>query len=245
MSGKLLTPIEYRKKELEHKNRLLILDNCRPIIRKLISKSVVARPDDILDFMAKILSDMRGVALEDVEKSVIQKVKESGIVEDDRKYKLQKDIDDQIRYVDIDEDSPSQEGEGIRSKNKEVILPSGGFVSGLQSPASRDYDQPDQIEDDNSDDFSPRRNHSLRQRFMRRINDSFALRNLSDSEKEVMITRMKEVNFKKGDTVIKQGEQGDFLYVVDEGELKCFKKYLGETEEAFMREYNPGDTFGE
>ena len=80
---------------------------------------------------------------------------------------------------------------------------------------------------------------------MRRINDSFALRNLSDSEKEVMITRMKEVNFKKGDTVIKQGEQGDFLYVVDEGELKCFKKYLGETEEAFMREYNPGDTFGE
>lgn len=46
---------------------------------------------------------------------------------------------------------------------------------------------------------------------------------LDEKEKEIIIYAMEEKKFKNGDWVIKQGEQGDVLYVVDNGELDCFK----------------------
>lgn len=244
----MLTPVEYRRKQLEYKNRVTILENCKPVIRNLITKAVVERPTDVLDYMAKLLSEMRGVALEEVEKSVVQKVKDKGLLADDRKYKSQKDIEEQLRLAELREISPSREDHDSQSRDQLIRLPSGQFGTGLYSAASKDdeYQNQDYDDDDgDSEDFSPRRHHNIKQRILRRMNDSFALRNLTSLEKEVVVARMKEVKYKNGETVIKQGEEGDTLYVVDEGELKCFKKYLGETEEVLMREYGPGDTFGE
>lgn len=51
--------------------------------------------------------------------------------------------------------------------------------------------------------------------------------------------------FKPGDTVISQGENGNDLYVVEEGSLACSKIFDGETTEKYLRDYNPGDAFGE
>ena len=45
--------------------------------------------------------------------------------------------------------------------------------------------------------------------------------------------------------MVKQFDQGDSLYLVETGELKCFKVYSGETDESFQRDYKPGDCFGE
>lgn len=35
---------------------------------------------------------------------------------------------------------------------------------------------------------------------------------------------MEEKKFKAGETIIKQGDDGDELYVVDNGSLDCFKE---------------------
>ena len=47
---------------------------------------------------------------------------------------------------------------------------------------------------------------------------------LNQSEKNIVIDAMEEKNFVEGDVVIKQGEAGNVLFVVDEGELDCFKE---------------------
>lgn len=36
---------------------------------------------------------------------------------------------------------------------------------------------------------------------------------------------MEEKIFQAGETVIKQGEEGDNLYVIDKGELDCYKRF--------------------
>lgn len=51
---------------------------------------------------------------------------------------------------------------------------------------------------------------------------------LNEEELNIVIGAMEECRFKSGDWVIKQGEAGDILYVVEEGTLDCFKKFSKE-----------------
>lgn len=46
--------------------------------------------------------------------------------------------------------------------------------------------------------------------------------------------------------MIKQGEDGDNLYVVELGTLKCFKKFSKDDKEPkYLKTYQPGESFGE
>ncbi len=48
-----------------------------------------------------------------------------------------------------------------------------------------------------------------------------------------------------GDDVIVQGGDGDYFYVVDSGELDCFKQYKSKPEPTHLKVYQPGESFGE
>jgi cAMP-dependent protein kinase regulator len=41
---------------------------------------------------------------------------------------------------------------------------------------------------------------------------------------------MEEKKYEESDVVISQGEDGDCLFVVDEGELNCYKRFGGSDE---------------
>jgi cAMP-dependent protein kinase regulator len=45
--------------------------------------------------------------------------------------------------------------------------------------------------------------------------------------------------------VIKEGEEGDCLYVVGSGTLLCQKVFKGNTDPTFLKTYQPGEAFGE
>lgn len=68
---------------------------------------------------------------------------------------------------------------------------------------------------------------------------------LDSKEKRIVVDAMLEVNFKPGESVIKQGEDGDVLYVVDSGKLDCSRKFSPEADETFLKTYVPGESFGE
>jgi cAMP-dependent protein kinase regulator len=53
---------------------------------------------------------------------------------------------------------------------------------------------------------------------------------LDDKEMEVVIDAMDEKRVKAGEEVIIQGERGNELYVVEEGELECYKKFVRKDE---------------
>ena len=56
---------------------------------------------------------------------------------------------------------------------------------------------------------------------------------------------MDEKRFKAGEYVIKQGEDGFELFVVESGTLSCTKLFSGNTETTFLKKYEAGDAFGE
>lgn len=56
---------------------------------------------------------------------------------------------------------------------------------------------------------------------------------------------MAEVHFKQGDSVITQGDDGDVLYVVDNGQLDCFKRFSKGADNTYLKTYGPGESFGE
>ena len=83
------------------------------------------------------------------------------------------------------------------------------------------------------------------QRIKTSVIHSFLFGNLDPKDLEVVINAMEEKVFQKGENIINQGEKGDCLYFVEEGKLNCYKKKASEQSPKLVKEYGPGDTFGE
>ncbi|UCC14960.1 MAG: cyclic nucleotide-binding domain-containing protein [Gammaproteobacteria bacterium] len=62
---------------------------------------------------------------------------------------------------------------------------------------------------------------------------------------QAIFMRMEQVNYKAGDVIIKQGEQGDFFYVVTDGKCVVTRETPLNKEGIKLAELEVGDTFGE
>lgn len=78
-----------------------------------------------------------------------------------------------------------------------------------------------------------------------RLDKAFMFNALDEKEKQIIIDAMEVKEFRAGETVIKQGDSGEVLYVVDEGKLDCTKLFSGNSTETFLKTYVPGESFGE
>jgi cAMP-dependent protein kinase regulator len=82
-----------------------------------------------------------------------------------------------------------------------------------------------------------------RARLISCLKDSFLFSNLAGKDFDVAVNAMEEVNAAPGETVIKQGDEGDFLFVIEEGTLNCTKPIDGEIKT--VKTVTAGDVFGE
>jgi cAMP-dependent protein kinase regulator len=80
---------------------------------------------------------------------------------------------------------------------------------------------------------------------MDKIEKSFMFSGLDAKDKIIVCDAMGEKKCTKGEVVIKEGDEGDCLYVVAEGTLSCTKIFKGNTDPTFLKRYNPGEAFGE
>lgn len=78
-----------------------------------------------------------------------------------------------------------------------------------------------------------------------KISKSFMFSGLDEAEKKIVVDAMEEKKCFKKEAVIKEGEEGDCLYVVATGTLSCTKVFKGNTEPTFLKRYEPGEAFGE
>jgi len=75
------------------------------------------------------------------------------------------------------------------------------------------------------------------------LKKSFLFVSLEPKDLETVILAMKEYNFKPGETVITEGENGDFLFVIEKGVLDCMKVIDGK--DTVIKTCREGDVFGE
>lgn len=72
---------------------------------------------------------------------------------------------------------------------------------------------------------------------------SFLFSSLDDAELEIVILAMKEKVIESGVRIIQEGDDGNALFVIEEGKVDCMKKIDGE--EKVVKTCTPGDAFGE
>lgn len=89
------------------------------------------------------------------------------------------------------------------------------------------------------------KNDETKDKIRARLSKSFLFNSLDEKDFEIVIDAMTEVKLKPGDVVIKEGEDGDYLYVVEKGRLQCSKVFPGNTEPTNLIVYEPGGAFGE
>ena len=89
------------------------------------------------------------------------------------------------------------------------------------------------------------KNEDQMNRIKGKIISSFIFSSLEKKDLDVVINAMEEKRFKLNENVITQGDDGDCLYIVETGSLKCFKTFNPENSPKFLKNYEPGESFGE
>ncbi|CBZ51945.1 putative CAMP-dependent protein kinase regulatory subunit [Neospora caninum Liverpool] len=84
-----------------------------------------------------------------------------------------------------------------------------------------------------------------KERITKVIESSFLFSSLDIEDLEIVINAFQEVSVKKGTVIIRQGDDGDRLYLIETGEVDVMKKFPGEKENKFLCKMRPGDAFGE
>jgi len=75
------------------------------------------------------------------------------------------------------------------------------------------------------------------------LQKSFMFAALEPKDMEIILMAMQECPFSAGTKVITEGENGDYLFVIEKGNLECIKNIGGE--DKVVKVVNEGDVFGE
>ncbi|SBT48918.1 CAMP-dependent protein kinase regulatory subunit, putative [Plasmodium ovale wallikeri] len=75
------------------------------------------------------------------------------------------------------------------------------------------------------------------------LNESFLFNHLNKVEMETIVNAFFDKNVEKGVNIINEGDEGDLLYVIDEGEVEIFK--TKENEKEILTILKSKDVFGE
>mmetsp|Transcript_4111 Transcript_4111/g.4700 ORF Transcript_4111/g.4700 Transcript_4111/m.4700 type:complete len:406 (-) Transcript_4111:223-1440(-) len=82
-----------------------------------------------------------------------------------------------------------------------------------------------------------------KQRLKETLNKSFMFSALEEKDMQLVLGAMKECKVEAGEKVINEGDNGDFLFVIEKGTLNCTKSLNGE--DKVVKTVNEGDVFGE
>lgn len=75
------------------------------------------------------------------------------------------------------------------------------------------------------------------------LGKSFLFSELEKADMDLILLAMKEQNFSAGTKVINEGDDGDYLFVIEQGTLDCIKNINGE--DKVVKVVSAGDVFGE
>lgn len=75
------------------------------------------------------------------------------------------------------------------------------------------------------------------------IEKSILFSSLNKDDIGIVIDAMEDVHTNSGQDVIVEGEEGDTLFIIGEGEFDCFKVIKGS--QTYLKTYHPGEFFGE
>jgi cAMP-dependent protein kinase regulator len=226
----------------EYKNYLDKKVNC--IIKPLIVDLLKNRPDDVADYVVgwcqtkgkeiegsnkkNNTTDKENVKKVEIEEKPVQEEEEE--VYDDSH--LPKSEESSINEEDVVDDFEMEEKLKNHRKSKKK--------NGISAEAYGEYNK--------LSDFQARvidKSEEQKDQIRGILSENFMFKSLEPNNQDIVIMAMKIVNCVAGDTIIKQGDDGDEMYIVGAGKLRCCKLFDGKEEETFLKTYHAGEVFGE
>jgi cAMP-dependent protein kinase regulator len=209
----------------------------KPIMENLIFQLVSERPDNPSLFMIDWLQKTGGYNANNL---THDEKKELEVLRMDiSKYREMEGANLNEEAVHSEESEEEEEKvENLEARKKQIK--GKGPRIGVSAEAYGQFNK--------KEDFKPRyikKNENQIARIKSRILQSFIFTNLDQKDVGNVIGAMEEKIFNPGEAVIRQGEQGDCLFVVESGDLECFKRFTKDAPETFLKKYTTGDSFGE
>ena len=103
-------------------------------------------------------------------------------------------------------------------------------------------------ENNKKGDFVPKviaKSEETKEKLRARLMQAFMFTALDEKEFKIVVDAIEEVSGKPGEDIIKEGDEGDCMFVLEKGSLDCTKVFSGNTEKTWLKEYAPGEGFGE
>lgn len=204
----------------------------KPIMENLIFQLVLERPEDPTAFMVDWLQKTAGYNLNGLKPE--EKEEFANLKREIVKYRA-KDKNN----LDFEQSEEEDIVYDMDDENRKVRK----NIEGRKAISAESYGKFNKKEK-----FKPRyiqKSDSQITRIKGRILQSFLFNTLEAKDISIVIGAMEEKAFSSGDVVIQQGDEGDCLYIVDSGELDCFKIMPGTSKEKFLKTYVAGEAFGE
>jgi len=220
-----------------------------PVLESMVTQVLLERPDDLVPYMIKWLSEQADIpsSTHSAEYQELQEDIRRGEarVEELRKKvgklpeKGAKALAQRGEIVDEEED----ESEGEESEGEDLPPPPKNYKSkGPRSSVSAEaYGAWNQMQPFTPPVFDKTAEQA--NRILQKLEESFLFAALDQNELQVVVSAMQEKQVEAGTEIIHEGDDGDALYVIDQGELECSKMIEGE--DKVVKVCGPGDAFGE
>ena len=229
----------------------------RPILELLLDSLLDSTPEDPIPFMYSWLLDYNNqkskerIELETLREQIklYRKEEISPSNQIDNRYSF---INTNMKIINHTEDkknqnknysSESEEEENIGIINIEERrqkLAEKGQRAGISAEAFGRFNK--------KRTFKPRvikKTDSQKLKIKERCLTSFLFNNFDDQEISTIVDSLEEKHYKKDDYIIKQGDNGDYVYIIEKGELICEKVFNKGDPPTYLKTYKEGELFGE
>lgn len=213
------------------------LDVDRQIFVQLVIQLLNRKPTDPVPFVYSYLKQLGDGVAEPVMPTNLDVAEIKNLR---KKYEYLKS-----QVMDDDEHTPSEDGsddEMSEEEEKTAPVKQAGKKqrAGVSAEVFGEWNK--------KEDFTPPshpKSDTTKDRLRTRLLQAFMFNALDEKELAIVIDAIQEVQCKVGDVVIKEGDAGDCMYVLEEGALNCTKVFKGNTEPTQLKVYQPGEGFGE
>lgn len=232
-----MSAADKKREDRKRDNQKYLRENCDQIMRRMVLDLLKAKPDDVLEFMATWIGKERGVDPKEVDKKVAASLGHAGHAHAAPAAAKHHDKSHASDASDDEGDEANEMLEKLKKKKEQTGNKGRAGVSAEVYGANN-----------KKEPFVPKvipKSDEAKKRIYEKLNKNFLFKSLDPDNKNIVIDAMDEKKFSKGSHVIKQGEDGDVLYLVDSGLLKCYKRFPGKDADTFLLNYKPGDAFGE
>mmetsp|Transcript_55112 Transcript_55112/g.131329 ORF Transcript_55112/g.131329 Transcript_55112/m.131329 type:complete len:414 (-) Transcript_55112:271-1512(-) len=241
--------------KVSEEKKKYIVEELNPLLEAIVRECMRATPEDPVPFMLKFLEEKR-IKLEEEELSAQEKeeIEEENAGLEEQMKKVKSQMCTAAKFV-VDEqdtkdgDDAEQDEDEEEEDDSDDEPPPGFFrdeAAGMKARASVSAEA--YGEWNRKQKFvAPvvQKSDAQKDRLKEVLSKSFMFSNLDDHDLAAVIGAMKEVSAESDEVVIKQGDAGDFLFVVESGSLDCLIKISQSDEQKKVKTCGVGDVVGE